>query len=154
MGDWIARRSDGNETRLVVLLMLAAAGLGATMSSTAVVAIFIPVASTAALTGIYVFFAVAQGFTVGNIMTNGLRSLPNELNADGNAVFSTFQQLAGAVGTSAVSTVVAAAQLSLPDDMVAGTRLGTSNAFMMLLVLSLVMAFCACKAVLSKKLPR
>lgn len=43
VGDWIARRSDGNETRLVVLLMLAAAGLGAMMSSTAVVAIFIPV---------------------------------------------------------------------------------------------------------------
>ena len=43
VGDWIATRSAGSETRLVVLLMLAAAGLGAVMSSTAVVAIFIPV---------------------------------------------------------------------------------------------------------------
>lgn len=43
IGDWIAARAGGSETRLVVLLMLAAAGLGATMSSTAVVAIFIPI---------------------------------------------------------------------------------------------------------------
>ena len=42
-GDWLSRSAGGNETRLVVLLMLAAGGLGALMSSTAVVAIFIPV---------------------------------------------------------------------------------------------------------------
>jgi len=43
VGDRIARRAGDSEARLVVLLMLAAAGLGAMMSSTAVVAIFIPV---------------------------------------------------------------------------------------------------------------
>lgn len=146
LNPFTGRMLDSHGAALPIMI-----GMTCAVISTALFAIFIPVASTAALTGIYVFFAVAQGFTVGNIMTNGLRSLPNELNVDGNAVFSTFQQLAGAVGTSAVSTVVAAAQLSLPDDMVTGTRLGTSNAFMMLLVLSLVMALCACKAVLSKK---
>ena len=103
--------------------------------------------------GIYVFFAVAQGFTVGNIMTNGLRSLPSQLNADGNAVFSTFQQLAGAVGTSAVSTLVAAAQWDQPADMALGTRIGTQNAFVLLLVLTILMAICAYRAVLTKKKP-
>ena len=43
IGDWLASQSGGSETRVLVLLMLAAAGLGAVMSSTAVVAIFIPI---------------------------------------------------------------------------------------------------------------
>ena len=113
--------------------------------------IFVTSASSLGLTAIYGFIAIAQGFTVGNIMTNGLRSLPGELNADGNAVFSTFQQLAGAVGTSVVSTVVAAAQNALPGDTVAGTRAGTWESFVLLLALAVVMAFCACKAVLPKE---
>lgn len=44
LGDWLAARAGSSETRLLVLLMLAAAGLGSLMSSTGVVAIFIPVA--------------------------------------------------------------------------------------------------------------
>ena len=43
-------------------------------------------------------------------MTNGLRQLPQELNADGNAVINTLQQLAGAIGTSVVTTIVAASR--------------------------------------------
>lgn len=43
IGDWLNATSRGSETRLLVLLMPAVAGLGAFMSSTAVVAIFIPV---------------------------------------------------------------------------------------------------------------
>lgn len=40
----LQRRAAGNENRLLVLLMLAVAGMGSVMSSTGVVAIFIPVA--------------------------------------------------------------------------------------------------------------
>ena len=43
IGEHIARLSGGRETRLVALLMLAVAGLGAFMSSTGVVAIFLPI---------------------------------------------------------------------------------------------------------------
>lgn len=43
MGDWLMRSAGNSETRLLVLLMLAVAGLGSVMSSTGVVAIFIPV---------------------------------------------------------------------------------------------------------------
>ncbi|MCW1923451.1 SLC13 family permease [Luteolibacter arcticus] len=43
IGDFLLSRSGGSETRLLVLLMLSAAGLGSVMSSTGVVAIFIPV---------------------------------------------------------------------------------------------------------------
>jgi len=43
IGAWILRYGGQNETRLLVLIMLAAGVLGSIMSSTAVVAIFIPV---------------------------------------------------------------------------------------------------------------
>jgi di/tricarboxylate transporter len=43
LGDWLLRRAGRSEARLVVLLMLVVAALGSVMSSTAVVAIFIPV---------------------------------------------------------------------------------------------------------------
>ncbi|MCH8527457.1 MAG: anion permease [Kiritimatiellae bacterium] len=43
MGDWIYKTSSGSETKLLILLMLAVGLSGSFMSSTAVVAIFIPV---------------------------------------------------------------------------------------------------------------
>lgn len=43
VGDWLVRAAGQSETKLLILLMLAVAGLGSVMSSTGVVAIFIPV---------------------------------------------------------------------------------------------------------------
>lgn len=43
LGDWLTARAGRNETRLVILLMLIVGGVGSVMSSTGVVAIFIPV---------------------------------------------------------------------------------------------------------------
>lgn len=43
IGDWILRRGSNSEARLLVLIMLGSGLLGAVMSSTAVVAIFIPI---------------------------------------------------------------------------------------------------------------
>src|SRR5262245_28725859 len=43
LGDWLVARAGANEVRLLVLLMLVVAGIGSVMSSTGVVAIFIPV---------------------------------------------------------------------------------------------------------------
>ena len=43
LGDWLDAKAGGSETRLLILLMAAVGGLGSLMSSTAVVAIFIPV---------------------------------------------------------------------------------------------------------------
>jgi len=43
VSEWLLRMSKNSETRVLILLMLAVAGLGAFMSSTGVVAIFIPV---------------------------------------------------------------------------------------------------------------
>jgi di/tricarboxylate transporter len=44
LGDWLITKAGRNEIRLIALLMVVVCGLGATMSSTAVTAIFIPVA--------------------------------------------------------------------------------------------------------------
>src|SRR5262245_55093530 len=44
LGDWLISKAGQSEVRLIVLLMVVVCGLGATMSSTAVTAIFIPVA--------------------------------------------------------------------------------------------------------------
>jgi di/tricarboxylate transporter len=44
LGDWLAKKAGNSEVRLLVLLMLVVCGLGSFMSSTAVTAIFIPVA--------------------------------------------------------------------------------------------------------------
>jgi di/tricarboxylate transporter len=43
LGDWLDRQAGSSENRLLILLMAAVGGLGSLMSSTAVVAIFIPV---------------------------------------------------------------------------------------------------------------
>lgn len=43
IGEWLVKNGGGSETRLLILLMLATAGLGSVMSSTGVVAIFIPI---------------------------------------------------------------------------------------------------------------
>ena len=43
MGDWLVAKAGSSETRLLALLMLAVATLGSVMSSTGVVAIFIPI---------------------------------------------------------------------------------------------------------------
>ncbi|THF62249.1 SLC13 family permease [Pseudothauera rhizosphaerae] len=48
VGDWLVSTTRSSETRLLVLLMLAVAGLGSVMSSTGVVAIFVPVALSVA----------------------------------------------------------------------------------------------------------
>lgn len=95
--------------------------------------------STVILILIYMLFTFGQGITVGNALTYGLSSLPENRSADGNSVYNTMQQLFGALGTSVVSTVVADAQTS-EASMTAGTVTGTYHAFMILTVLAICVA--------------
>lgn len=98
----------------------------------------------------YLLFAFGQGFSVGNSMTNGLSHLAPDKNPDGNAVINTLQQLAGAVGTSVVSTIVASVQAA-STDMAETTREGSSYAFYLLAVLSVVMILCSVGAFVSAR---
>ena len=86
-------------------------------------------------------------------MTNGLSHLAPEKNPDGNAVINTLQQLAGAVGTSVVSTIVASAQAA-SSDMASATREGSSHAFYLLAGLSIAMILCSVGAFVSARQTR
>ena len=95
----------------------------------------------------YTLYACGQGLAVGNAMTHGLRHLPPQLSADGNAVLNTLQQLAGAVGTSVAASIVAAAQAQMPDDLARGTLTGSQYAFFLLAGLAVIALGCALRGV-------
>ncbi len=65
-------------------------------------------ATAITLAVIYMVFTLGQGFSSGNIMVHGLNQLPQQYKADGNAIFNTMQQLAGAIGTAVIATIVSA----------------------------------------------
>ena len=91
---------------------------------------------------VYVLIPIAQGFSMANSITNGLRFLPEELKADGNAAFNTLQQLGGALGTAIVTSIVGSAQAGVPQDLVAGTIIGTQEGFFALLAISGIAMVC------------
>lgn len=85
---------------------------------------------------------LSQGFSAANSITNGITYLSQEYVTDGNAVFNTLQQLGGAVGTALATTVVNLAQSAQPADVVAGTIVGTHQAALLLLGVSVVALVC------------
>lgn len=91
---------------------------------------------------VYVLIPIAQGFSMANSITNGLRFLSEELKADGNAAFNTLQQLGGALGTAIVTSIVGSAQAGVPQDLVAGTIIGTQEGFTALLAISGIAMIC------------
>lgn len=101
--------------------------------------------------GFYVVFTIGQGFGCPTAITFGLSQLPKDLSADGNALVNSFQQLAGAMGTAVVSTIVASQQLSAPASQFAGaTAVGSQHAFFLLGLMMLV-AFVLCCVMTSRR---
>ncbi|WP_353485821.1 MFS transporter [Apilactobacillus xinyiensis] len=83
----------------------------------------------------YTFIMIGVGMSYGNIMTQGLSYLKPSLSADGNAILTTVQQFAGAIGTAIVSTIVTkVGQLNTSDN---GT-FGYTFALAFLMALSLI----------------
>ena len=94
--------------------------------------------------GIYVIFTIGQGLGCGNALTFGLSQLPKELSADGNALVNSFQQLAGAMGTAVVSTIVASQQHAMDvSHFSEATAIGSQHAFI-LLACMMLFAFLFC----------
>ena len=89
--------------------------------------------------GICVIYCLGQGFGQSNITTYALRGLPLENNADGTAVINTLQQLFGAIGTAVTSTLVSMGQTAVPDNLAAGTALGTQWALILNAILAVIM---------------
>lgn len=56
---------------------------------------------------LYAFFTIGVGLTVGPATTLGLNQVPKELNAHGSAISNTLNQVAGAIGPSLYTSIMA-----------------------------------------------
>ena len=73
-----------------------------------------------------------MGMCMGCVMTSALTVVGKAKQSQGNAIFNTLQQFAGAIGTSLVAMIVAANQLHLNVIRRVSTAIGTQEAFGML----------------------
>lgn len=85
----------------------------------------------------HVIFMLGVGLAYSNVMTVGLSSVSEELQNDGNAVFSTLQQFMGAVSTSFVAIVVGIFQTQ-SSSYVQGTSAGSKVALISLFVILVI----------------
>jgi di/tricarboxylate transporter len=136
VGDWILRHGGQSESRLLVLVMLGAALLGAIMSSTAVVAIFIPIilriANDTGLGASRLLLPMSYAALISGMLTL-IATTPNiviheELKAEGYAGFGFFgfTAIGAVVLFAAVAYVLVLGRRLLPeggsDPVTAGTR--------------------------------
>lgn len=96
---------------------------------------------------VYILYMFGMGLAAGNIMTNGLKYLSSPEQADGNAIFTTLQQFAGATGTSIVSAIIAQSQSNTNLSLKVSTAIGTQHAFIVLVILGLINLFILFKAI-------
>lgn len=88
---------------------------------------------------IFIIFRIGFGLSFSNVMTNGISQADKSLQTDGNAVYNTAQQFAGAIGVTIMSTIVARSQSSYLKIPYAGkTALGTQHAFIFIAILSVL----------------
>ncbi|GCF95480.1 MFS transporter [Enterococcus florum] len=90
---------------------------------------------------LYFMFTLGVGFSFGNLMTNGLKQLTDSQQANGNAIIMTFQQFAGASGTSIIASIISQSQsnqtLSIAQSTINGSRMG----FLFLIILFAIELF-------------
>ena len=80
------------------------------VAALAVLAVLGQMMTPALLAVLYVVYMVGFSLCYANIMTSGLSLLSVDARPDGNAMFSTLQQFAGAAGTTVVATVISVFQ--------------------------------------------
>lgn len=98
---------------------------------------------------IYLLYMAGTGFAFGNIMTSGLQNLTVEQQADGNAILTTLQQFAGAMGTSVVAAIIAQSQNQAHVSN--ATANGSHNAFIVLLILAILELLILSKVIINHK---
>lgn len=94
--------------------------------------------SSQMIVAIYSLYMIGCGFAFGNIMTSGLQNLTVKQQADGNAILTTLQQFAGAMGTSVVAAIIARSQKQGQLSNAVNTANGSHNALLILLCLALI----------------
>ncbi|MDM8212413.1 DHA2 family efflux MFS transporter permease subunit [Enterococcus hirae] len=95
---------------------------------------------------IYLFFMIGISMSMGNLMTSGLSHLGITKRADGNAIFTTVQQFAGAVGVSLASTLVSLSQANETLSLTQSTAIGSQHAFILLAALCVIQLLLVFKA--------
>jgi di/tricarboxylate transporter len=137
LGDWILRKGGKKETKLLVLIMASAGILGSIMSSTAVVAIFIPIVlRIAAKTGLSVsrlLLPMSYAALISGMMTL-IATSPNlvvseELVATGYAPLGFFSFTLVGLGVLTVGIVymITLGRRLLPDRTTATTTAGRAR---------------------------
>lgn len=87
----------------------------------------------------YIIMEVGLGCTYGNTMTHALQNISPKDNSDGNAVFNTFGQLAGSIGTSIAAVILTLFQKNPSySSLTASTAIGIHWIFAVFLVLLLL----------------
>ena len=87
---------------------------------------------------LYMLFTLGVGFTFGNLMTNGLQQLEQSNQPDGNAIIMTFQQVAGAMGTSIIASILTLSQSRETLDYAQAIVQGAKYGFVFLIVLTII----------------
>lgn len=107
--------------------------------------------SIPAVVACYIITEVGLGCTYGNTMTHALQNIGAGEHSDGNAVFNTFGQLAGSMGTSISAVILTVFQKDLGGAaLTQATATGAHwifGLFLALLVLNLVFQVAAFRAV-------
>lgn len=88
--------------------------------------------SNLAIALVYLLYMLGVGISFGNVMTNALQQLSLAKQSTGNAIMNTIQQFSGALGTAAVSMIVARGQQG--HSIATGTAIGAHSAFILLTV--------------------
>lgn len=86
------------------------AGFYLMISELAIFAIFSRNMSNIFIMLVYILYMGGMGMILGNVMTYALSRIDKKWVTQGNAILSTVQQFAGAVGTSVTSAIVAVSQ--------------------------------------------
>ncbi|MDB6244711.1 DHA2 family efflux MFS transporter permease subunit [Lactobacillus amylovorus] len=114
------------------------AGVYLMISELAIFAIFSRNMSNIFIMLVYILYMGGMGMILGNVMTYALSRIDKKWVTQGNAILSTVQQFAGAVGTSVTSAIVAVSQDAFHSKAGMPTAIGTQHAFIFLLIVAII----------------
>lgn len=100
---------------------------------------------------VYIIYMAGIGMILGDVMTYALSRVGQPKTTQGNAILSTMQQFAGAVGTSITSAIVAFSQAGMGSKGPTATALGTQFAYIFLLVMAVIIFLMFLKYVRDEK---
>lgn len=128
-GNLLDKHGARNVTLVGVYLMIA---------ELAIFAIFSRNMSNIFIMLVYILYMGGMGMILGNVMTYALNRIDKKWVTQGNAILSTVQQFAGAVGTSVTSAIVAVSQNAFHSKAGMPTAIGTQHAFIFLLIVAII----------------